>query len=284
MTRAVLGTGIMGAAMARNWLAAGERVRAWNRTRSKAEPLASAGAVVVDEPAEAVDGAAVVVTMLYDAESVADVMARAADKLRPRALWLQMSTVGVEGAARLASIASAHSLAYIDAPVMSTRQPAEQGQLTVLASGPGEARQRAEEILQPVAGRVHWLGEAGTGSRMKLVVNTWALAAVAGVAQALALADALALDGKLFLDLIAGGPLDLGYAHVKGEAMLDGEFPPSFPVSGALKDATLIAETARAAGVDLAGIEQVRRQLDAVARQGHGDEDFAALYRAVRNP
>src|SRR5438094_8446303 len=114
MTLAVLGTGIMGAAMARNWLAAGEQVRAWNRTRSKAEPLASAGAAVVDEPAEAVDGAAVVVTMLYDAASVADVMARAADKLRPRALWLQMSTVGVDGAARLASIASEHNLAYID--------------------------------------------------------------------------------------------------------------------------------------------------------------------------
>jgi len=284
MTIAVLGTGIMGAAMARNWLAAGQPVRAWNRTRAKAEPLAEAGATVADTPAQAVDGADAVVTMLYDPDSVERVLSEAAGGLRPGTLWLQMSTVGVTGAVRLAELATRYGLVYVDAPVVGTRQPAEQGTLGVLASGPDELRDRVAELLDPVAGRVHWLGPAGTGSRVKLVVNTWTLSALAGVAQAIALAEGLAVDPRLFLDIIAGGPLDLGYAKVKGELMMRDEYPPAFPVSGALKDATLILAAAEAAGLDLAGMEEVRRQLAEVAERGHRDDDMAAVYVAVRRP
>jgi 3-hydroxyisobutyrate dehydrogenase len=284
MTIAVLGTGIMGSAMARNWLKAGHPVRAWNRTRDKAQPLAGAGATVVDTPAEAVEGADAVVTMLYDADSVERVLADAARGLRPGTLWLQMSTVGVTGAVRLAELAARYGLTYVDAPVVGTRQPAEQGTLGVLASGPDEVRERVAELLDPVAAKVHWLGPAGTGSRVKLVVNTWALTAVAGVAQALALADGLALDPRLFLQLIAGGPLDLGYAHVKGDMMLREEYPPAFPVSGAVKDATLILAAGEETGLDLAGVEEVRRQLAEVAERGYRDADLAALYVAVRRP
>jgi 3-hydroxyisobutyrate dehydrogenase len=284
MTIAVLGTGIMGAAMARNWLAAGAPVTVWNRTRAKAEPLAGAGATVVDDPGTAVDGADVVVTMLYDAGSVAEVVTAAADRLAPGTLWLQMSTVGPAGAARLGELAAAHRLVYVDAPVTGTRQPAEQGQLGVLASGPAAARERVERVLDPVAAKVHWLGEAGTGSRMKLVFNSWALTAVAGIADALALADGYGLDPAAFLELTRGGPLDLGYAHVKGELMRRGEYPPSFPVSGALKDARLIVADGRSLGLDLAAVDAARRHLDKAASAGRRDEDLAAMYESARRP
>ena len=116
VTVAVLGTGIMGAAMARNLLAAGMEVRVWNRTREKAESLAGDGAAVAASPAEATKGAEFVITMLSDTVAVED-------------------AVGMEGSARLAEMASQHGVAYVDAPVLGTRQPAEQGQLIVLASG-----------------------------------------------------------------------------------------------------------------------------------------------------
>jgi 3-hydroxyisobutyrate dehydrogenase len=284
MTIAVLGTGIMGAAMARNWLGGGEPVRVWNRTRDKAQPLAEAGATVAAAPGEAVDGADVVVTMLFDADAVADVIGRAAGRFGPDTLWLQMSTVGIDGERRLAALAAEHRLTYVDAPVIGTRQPAEQGQLGVLASGPADLRDRVSTLLDPVAAKVHWVGEAGTGSRMKLVFNTWALTATAGVASAIALADALGLDGADFLGLIAGGPLDLGYAHAKGEMMLRREFPVSFPVSGAHKDAGLILAAAEDAGIDLAAVAAVERHLGGVAGNGHRDDDMAALYEAIRSP
>jgi 3-hydroxyisobutyrate dehydrogenase len=282
MTIAVLGTGIMGAGMARNWLAAGGSVRVWNRTRAKAEPLAAAGAQVADDPATAVDGADVIVTMLYDADAVESAMRAAAGRLRPGTLWLQMSTVGVEGAERLAALAAELELTYVDAPVLGTREPAEQGKLTVLASGPEEVRDRVVDLVDPIAAQIRWLGPAGLGSRLKLVVNGWVLNVVAGVADSIALAEGLGLRGAEFLDLIRGGALDIPYAHVKGDLMLQREFPPSFPVSGALKDAQLIIDAGRQADVDLAVVEAIAGHLDAVAKSGRQNEDFAAMYRAIR--
>ncbi|GII23012.1 NAD(P)-dependent oxidoreductase [Planosporangium mesophilum] len=282
MTIAVLGTGIMGSAMARNWLKAGETVRVWNRTRAKAEPLAEAGAQVADDPGSAVEGADVIVTMLYDADAVAQAMEAAAGRIGPGALWLQMSTVGIEGAQRLADLATQRRLTYVDSPVVGTKEPAEQGKLTALASGPDEVRDRVETVLRPVAAKVLWVGPAGQGSRLKLVANTWVLTATEGVANAFALADALGLDGNDFLKVIEGGPLDLTYAHVKGALMMRREFPPSFPVSGAVKDANLILAAGESAGVDLAAVEAARRHLDEVARGSHRDEDMAAMYLAAR--
>lgn len=284
MTMAVLGTGIMGAAMARNWLRAGEEVRVWNRTRAKAEPLAEAGAQVADDPGAAVDGVDVIVTMLYDADAVAQALEAAGDRIPAGALWMQMSTVGVDGAQRLADLAERYRLTYVDAPVVGTKEPAEQGKLTALASGPDEARNRVEVLLRPIAAKALWLGPAGTGSRMKLVANTWVLTATAGVSNAIALADALGLDAGDFLDVISGGPLDLRYAHVKGALMTRGEFPASFPVSGALKDANLILAAGRTAGVDLAAVDAARRLLDEVAGRSQRDADMSAMYLAARRP
>ena len=135
-TVALLGTGTMGLGMGRNLAAAGFPLRAWNRTRTKAEPLGGSGAEVVDTPAEAVRGADVVITMLFDADSVEATMREARDSLGEDVVWLQQSTVGVVGSDRLTKVAEELGLAYVDAPVLGTKKPAEDGALVVLASGP----------------------------------------------------------------------------------------------------------------------------------------------------
>src|SRR4051794_5932748 len=137
-TVALLGTGVMGAGMARNIAAAGLPLRVWNRTRAKAEPLARFGAAVVDTAAEAADGASTVLTMGFDAESVAAQIEAA--KPAPGTIWIQSATVGVDGAERLGELAAKLGLRYVDAPVLGTKQPAEDGALVVLASGPDAVR------------------------------------------------------------------------------------------------------------------------------------------------
>ena len=132
---AVLGTGTMGAGMARNIAAAGLPVRVWNRTATRAEPLADV-ATVAGSIREAVEGADVVLTMLYDADSVAGAINEAGPALGDDAVWLQQSTVGVAGTERLVAQAEALGVAYVDAPVLGTRKPAEDGALVVLASVP----------------------------------------------------------------------------------------------------------------------------------------------------
>src|SRR5215207_9730666 len=173
-TVAVLGTGIMGAAMARNLLWVGMEVRAWNRTREKAEPLAEDGAKVTDTPAEA---AAV-------EEAVGGNVLPA---LVEDGVWLQMSTVGTEWSDRLEKLAAERGVAYVDAPVLGTKQPAEQGALIVLASGPEEVRERSQPVFDAVGSKTLWLGPAGAGSRLKLVVNNWIVGLIGALAETTAL-------------------------------------------------------------------------------------------------
>jgi 3-hydroxyisobutyrate dehydrogenase len=270
---ALLGTGIMGRGMARNIVKAGIPLTVWNRSPEKAADL---GADVAHSPQEAVEGAGVVVTILSDAAVVEAVVREAAPERGT--VWLQQATVGVEGCERLAAVADELGLVYVDAPVLGTKGPAEAGQLTVLASGPDEARATVQPVLDAIGSKTVWLGPAGQGSRLKLVANSWVLTVTEGVAEALVLAKALGLDPQSFLDVVKGGALDAPYVQLKGAAMLAGDLEPQFPLWGAAKDARLIQEAGRAAGVDLAIIEAARRHFERALADGHGDLDMAATY------
>ncbi|MBB4892595.1 3-hydroxyisobutyrate dehydrogenase [Streptomyces olivoverticillatus] len=281
---AVLGTGIMGAPMARNLARAGLAVRAWNRSPEKAEPLAAHGVSIARTPAEAVRDADVVLTMLYDGPAALAVMRDAAPGLRPGTVWAQTTTAGLEGLDALASFAAEHGLLFVDAPVLGTKQPAEEGKLTVLAAGPDAARAPLGPVLDAIGTRTVWVGEDGTdgaASRLKLVLNSWVLTVTHGTAEALALAKGLGVDPERFLDAVAGGPLDMGYLRAKAALLLGGELtPPSFATTTAEKDARLIVAAGERAGVRLdvaaAGAERFHRAVE----QGHGDEDMVASYFA----
>lgn len=280
---AVLGTGIMGFPMARNLAGAGLEVRAWNRTRAKAEPLTAHGVRVTDTPAEAVDGADAVLTMLYDGPAALDAMRQAAPALRPGMVWAQSTTAGLGALDALAAFARESGLVFVDAPVLGTKQPAESGQLLVLAAGPEPARTVLAPVFDGVGGRTLWVGERGeegAASRLKLVANSWVLAVTNGTAEALALAKGLGVDPRAFLDAVAGGPLDMGYLKAKAELVLSGRLEASFATRTAEKDARLIVEAGERAGVRLdvaaAGAERFRRATE----RGHGDEDMVASYFA----
>jgi 3-hydroxyisobutyrate dehydrogenase len=279
-TVALLGTGTMGAGMARNIAAAGIPLKVWNRTREKAEPLAEAGAEVAESPAEAVRDADIVITMLFDADSVEAALDQARDGLKQGAVLLQQSTVGVEGADRLAARAEELGLVYVDAPVLGTKKPAEDGALVILASGPDEARDVVAPVFEAIGSRTVWVGAAGQGTRLKLVANSWVLTVVEGIAESLALARALGVEPRRFLEVVKGGAMDAPYVQLKGSAMLDGDFTPAFGLDGAAKDAGLIVEAARAAGADLAVIEAVQQHFARALDAGYGDRDMAATFLA----
>lgn len=283
MTKAVtvLGTGIMGAGMARSLIRAGLNVTVWNRSVEKARPLGHEGASVAENVTSAVSGADVVLTMLFDADAVAEVMEQALPAVGQHALWVQTSTVGLDGTARLAQLADRHSIGFVDAPVLGTRKPAEEGALIVLAAGPEQLRETVAPVLDAIGSRTVWVGErAGDGHRLKLAAHSWVLSVVGATAQAIGLAQDLGLDAQLFLDVIAGGPLDCGYVQLKGKAMIAGEFSPTFTLGGAIKDAGLIAETMRATGTDNRLMEALRREFQAAADAGHDSEDMAAVIHA----
>ncbi|MEZ0064566.1 3-hydroxyisobutyrate dehydrogenase [Streptacidiphilus sp. MAP12-20] len=284
LTVGVLGTGIMGAAMARNLARAGHDTRAWNRTRAKAESLAADGVHVADSPAEAVRGADVVLTMLHDGPAVLEVMRAAAPALRAGAAWVQSTTVGVEAVGELAALARHLGLVLFDAPVLGTRQPAEAGQLLVLAAGPSGERELVTPVLDVIGARTMWTGEdaaAGSATRLKLVANSWVLAVANAVGETLALAQGLGVDPQSFLDAVGGGPLDMGYLQAKAALLLEGRLTPAaFAVTTAEKDARLIVRAGARYGVRLDVAAACAERFARAAAQGHGDEDMAAAYYA----
>jgi 3-hydroxyisobutyrate dehydrogenase len=281
---AMLGTGTMGAPMARNMAEAGLDLRVWNRTKDKADPLAGDGIDVVGSAEEAVAGADVVITMLADGDSVASVMedGGALAAMPDDALWLQMSTVGIAATETLATLAEERSVPFVDAPVLGTKAPAEQGKLQVLASGPEDQRERCRPIFDAVGADTQWLGEAGAGTRTKLVLNSWLLTLTEGTAETIALAEALDVDPKIFLSTIEGGPLDSAYAQMKGGAMIERSFDPSFALSMARKDAGLVLEAAERHDQPAPLAAVVKSQMEKAEEAGHGDEDMAATYYASR--
>jgi 3-hydroxyisobutyrate dehydrogenase len=280
---AVLGTGIMGAAMARNLLAGGVEVSAWNRSREKAEPLRKDGAEVADSPADAARGADFLLTMLADADVIEEAVAGdVLSALAEGGVWLQMSTVGEEGTKRLAQTANEHGVDFVDAPVLGTKQPAEQGQLIVLASGPEEARERSQPVFDALGSKTVWLGEAGAGSRLKLVINNWIVGLLGVLAETVAFANSVGVDPSSFLETIEGGPLGLPYAQLKGNMMIEEDFPTSFSANLARKDAGLVLDTAEAHDLAMPIARAVADRFDDAIQAGHGEEDMAAIYRAAK--
>jgi 3-hydroxyisobutyrate dehydrogenase len=280
---AVIGTGIMGAAMAGNLIAAGLPTTVWDRSPDATAPLAGAGARVAPSARDAAGDAQVVITMLPTADVVSSVMfgdgvARA---LADGAVWAQMGTIGVTATAEIASqLAQLRpGVQFVDAPVSGSKGPAQAGQLLILASGPPEAEQAVRPVFSVIGRKTVWLGPAGQGSRMKLAVNAYMSTLIEGVAEALELAGRLGLDAGQLEEAIEGGPLDAPIAGAKLHKMEAGDFAPEFPLQWALKDVDL--------AIAIAGLNPppllvaLSRQWHAAVDAGHGREDVSAAVLAL---
>lgn len=283
---AVLGIGTMGAGMARSLLRAGLATDVWNRKPDPAAALAVQGATVHDSPAAAAGAADVVITMLADAAAVRSV---AVDQgmlaaMKPGAVWAQMGTIGVAATEDLAAMVARQrpDVDFVDAPVSGSRAPAEAGELLILASGP----QRAAAVLEPVFGAIgqatRWLGEAGAGSRFKLVTNAWLVFLIEGAAEVLALAGSLGVDRAAVLDLFSTGRMASIPAAGKARKMDSGDDSPDFPLQWALKDIRLALDAAPGEG--LTGLEAIRDRWQHLVEQGMGGLDTSAARHGFGRP
>jgi 3-hydroxyisobutyrate dehydrogenase len=282
---AVLGTGRMGAPIARNVLGAGFPLTVWNREAEAAAPLGEAGATVASSPAAAVAGADVVITMVTDGDAVDQTMngsTGALDALRPGSVWIQMGTIGVEWTDRFATMAAAHGVEFVDAPVSGSDGPAREGSLILLASGPDEARARVQPIFDAIGRKTLWLGPAGNGSRLKLVLNNWLTVLIEGVSETIALTEALGLDPQVFVEAIDGEPLGSPYAVAKARAMIAGDYAPGFALRLGLKDIHLALDAARESNLELPITSAVARRFETANADGHADDDVASVFAEAK--
>ena len=280
-TVAVLGVGRMGAPMAARLISAGFEVRIWNRSPQRVLPLVAAGAVRAISPAEAATGADVLITMLPDGPAVQAVMTGpegALVTLRSDAVWLQMSSIGIDWTDQLGELVADHGVVLVDAPVSGSVGPAEAGTLLVLASGPAGVRDLVAPVLDAMSRQTLWLGTAGAGSRAKLVLNNWLVDLVESVAETLRFSEALGLEPQLIVDILDEAPIGSPYAVAKARQMLAGEFAPSFALKHAVKDADLSVAAARSAGIDLGVTSSFIDSWHRAVANGSGEQDLAIVY------
>ena len=281
---AVIGLGIMGSAMARNVVAAGFPTTVWNRSPQVAAPLVELGATAAEGAEEAVRQADVVITMLPDAAAVTSVMIDGSvlEALAPGALWAQMGTIGVQATVDLAAtVQSARpDVLFVDAPVSGSKGPAEQGQLLILASGPDEAPVVVDPIFSAIGRKTQWVGPAGAGSRLKLVVNGWLAFLVEGAAETLALADRVGIGRDELTAALEGGPLASSLAMAKLAKMVSGHYDAEFPLAWALKDVDLCND--EAGQPPLPVLAAISQQWHVAVDQGLGREDISAVRRALQ--
>jgi 3-hydroxyisobutyrate dehydrogenase len=280
---AVLGIGAMGHGMAASALRAGIPVIVWNRGREATEDLAGRGAQVATSAADAARRAAIVVTMVTDADAVISIARDQGmlEALAPGAIWIQMSTIGVAGIDRVAALASAErpDVVLLDAPVSGSKDPAERGQLTIFASGPGEARPRVAPLFEALGQRTIWVGEAGAGTRLKLVNNTWLAFANEAVAASVAVAHRLGLATRAVADALDGAPLVSPWQAAKLQRIAEGEFSPQFALSLALKDVHLALQAAGDAGLPV--LACLADEWQQAVDRGLGEQDLTVVTRVI---
>ena len=200
------------------------------------------------------------------------------------AVWAQMGTIGVAETTRLAGRLARlrPDMMFVDAPVSGSKGPATSGQLLILASGPPEAEKILEPAFRAIGRKTVWLGQAGQGSRMKLVVNAYMAILIEGVAEALEMADRLGVDESKLSEVIEGGPLDAPVADAKLHKMERGDYEVEFPLKWALKDVDL-ALAAAGDGVPPL-LAALSHQWHGAVDAGLGREDVSAARLALSGP
>jgi 3-hydroxyisobutyrate dehydrogenase len=282
---AFLGVGAMGHGMATSALRAGIPTVVWNREPEATRDLAELGADVAETAAEAARRADIVVTMVTDADAVISIARDQGmlEALAPGTIWVQMSTIGVAGIERVAALVDAErpDVILLDAPVSGSKIPAEQGQLTIFASGPEEARSRVDPLFEALGQRTIWVGAAGAGSRLKLVNNTWLAFTSEAVASSIALARRLGLGTETVVGALDGSTLVSPWQAAKLQRIAKDDYSSQFGLSLALKDVHLALEAADDGR--FAALASLADEWQQAVDDGLGDQDLTIMARALEH-
>ena len=278
---AVIGMGGMGRRFAGRLLAAGHDVIVWNRTPAKAAELVERGALAAASPADAARRAEAVITVVSDPAAL-HVVSEGPDGIAAgvdgSTTVIEMSTVGPETVRWLASALPAGT-ELLDAPVLGSVSEAEEGTLEVFVGGPAPLAERWAPLLSVLGSPIH-VGPLGAGASAKLVANATLFGSITVLGEVVSLADQLGLSRDVTFQVLAATPL-AGPAERRRPSIVDSDYPLRFPLSLARKDAELIVEAARAAGIDLRVLEAARTWLADAEDSGAGDRDYSSVLAKI---
>ncbi|SFD87969.1 3-hydroxyisobutyrate dehydrogenase [Thiohalospira halophila DSM 15071] len=285
MRTAVIGTGLMGAPLARRLLACGHEVHVYNRTPERAAALAEDGATVATSATEAVAAADWVVTMVANADALRatlldDPEARAA--LAGRRV-VNMATIGPDQARAIGAEVEAAGGEFMECPVLGSIPEAKAGTLILMFGGTSAQAEAAGPLLAAFGEDLRHVGPVGSAAALKLAMNQLIASLTSAFAFALSYTEAEGVDPAMFMGVLRDSALYAPTFDKKVGRMQEGRFgDPNFPVAHLLKDVRLMRAAATEQGIDPALLAPVEQALAATAEAGHAEDDYSALITAYR--
>ena len=281
-----IGLGNMGQAMAGTLLAAGYRLRVYNRTPEKAGPLLAQGAEQTPHPGDVAEPGGIVITMLADDRAVEEVVCAESGilkRLGADGIHLSMSTLSPATARRLAEHHERYRTAYVAAPVFGRPEAAAARKLWLCISGPQAAKERVRPILNVLGQGVFDFGEeAGAANVVKLAGNFLLASAIEALAEALTLARKNGIDPAKVASMLSRTLFACPAYHIYGEAIAHERYHPAgFRLSLGLKDINLVLQTAAASTTPMPTASLLHDRFLSMVAQGSADLDWAALALGV---
>ena len=280
-----VGLGTMGAPMAHRLLAAGYDVTVHNRTRSREEPLAAAGAKRATLPRAAAEGADVVFTMVSDTPDVQAVVLGengVALGMKKGGVLVDMSTISPATTRRIATAVLEHGVDMLDAPVSGGSEGAEKGTLSIMVGGELAALEQVRPVLQHLGSTITHVGSSGAGQVAKAVNQTIIAGTYAAVAEGMALAMAAEIDVEAALQALGGGAAGSWVLANRARNMIEGSYPLGFRTRLHRKDLGIALSAAKELGVAMPVAAYVEQLETSLVKRGFGDEDVSNLARVVR--
>jgi 3-hydroxyisobutyrate dehydrogenase-like beta-hydroxyacid dehydrogenase len=276
-----IGTGIMGAPMARRLIAADHKLRVFNRSPEKAATLRSNGATVCTDAAEVANGADTVFIMVPDTPDVEAVIAKIEPVLKPGQLVIDMSTIAPASERATAERLAAKKVEYLDAPVSGGETGAIEGILTIMVGGEMAAFDRAKPLFAHLGKQITLMGSSGAGQMTKLCNQVAVAVTLEAAAEALQLASGGGLDPARVLEAIGAGAASSWQLKNLGPKIIAQDWRPGFFIKLIRKDLRLVTEAAREAGLALPGLSMMTSMFNCAAALGHDLDGTQAVAAAL---
>ncbi|UCD81339.1 MAG: NAD(P)-dependent oxidoreductase [Desulfobacterales bacterium] len=276
-----IGLGIMGSRMAANLQKAGHELAIYNRTKEKAAALIGEGAQWCDTPAQLAPKVDILFTMLANPEAVSTAAFGEngyLEHMKPNAIWVDCSTVNPSFAKAMAAEAQKRQIRYVDAPVMGTKKPAQEGQLVFYVGGDSEDVKILSPYFEIMGKAVKHVGDHGMGAALKMVANLLVAQNIIIFSEAISLGRALGFSREMLFDALLDGPLTAPYLSLKKLKIEAGNYEADFPLKWMHKDLHLVALTAYENGVALPAANAAKEIFSQAKLAGLGEKDFAVIF------
>ncbi len=281
-----IGLGIMGSRMAANLQKKGHELVVYNRTRQKADPLITNGAIWASTPADVAKQVTIIFTMLAKPDAVAETALLGKNgflnHLASNSLWIDCSTVSPSFSRLMADEAKQRRIRFIDAPVGGSKGPAEQGQLLFFVGGEKTDVEEAKPLLEAMGKTVYHVGGHGMGTSLKMVNNLILAQAMVAFSEALVLGESLGISKQALFNTLLGSPVVAPFLAFKRQKIEEGKFDAEFPLQWMHKDMQLAAETAYEIGVAMPAANVTKEIYALAMRNGLGEQDFSVVYKLLR--